>query len=217
PGHAFDPAKPVNLSRNNTGLKELPPAQPAFIWYPYDVSPDFPQVGTGGRNAMAGPVYYSDLYPENTRLPDYFDGKLFIYEWIRGWIKVVTMDSNGDFVKMEPFMPNTKFNSLIDMELGPDGKLYLLEYGSGWFSQNPNAALSNIDYNAGNRSPQVKDLAVSKTSGMAPLAVEITANAADPENDPLTYRWNLGNGETKETTEPKLEYTYEQNGDFSVS
>jgi cytochrome c len=217
PGQAFDPAKPVNLSRNNTGLKELPPAQPAFIWYPYDVSPDFPQVGTGGRNAMAGPVYYSDLYPESTRLPDYFDGKLFIYDWIRGWIKVVTMDSNGDFVRMEPFMPGTTFNSLIDMEMGPDGKLYLLEYGSGWFSQNPNAALSRVDFNAGNRSPQVKDLAVSKTSGMAPLAVEITASASDPENDPLTYRWNLGNGEIKETTEPNLQYTYEQNGDYSVS
>src|SRR5258708_17932899 len=32
---AFDPAHPVNDSRNNTGLRELPPAQPAFIWYPY--------------------------------------------------------------------------------------------------------------------------------------------------------------------------------------
>ncbi len=44
---AFDPAKPVNNSRYNTGIKDLPPAQPAFIWYPYGPSPDFPQVGTG--------------------------------------------------------------------------------------------------------------------------------------------------------------------------
>ena len=57
-GDYFDPARPVNASRNNTGMQNLPPAQPAFIWYPYDASPDFPQVGTGGRNAMAGPVYY---------------------------------------------------------------------------------------------------------------------------------------------------------------
>jgi hypothetical protein len=45
---SFDPKKPVNNSRNNTGIKELPPVQPAFIWYPYAPSPDFPQVGTGG-------------------------------------------------------------------------------------------------------------------------------------------------------------------------
>ncbi|HCX76355.1 MAG TPA: Crp/Fnr family transcriptional regulator, partial [Algoriphagus sp.] len=114
--------------------------------YPYAASPDFPQVGTGGRNAMAGPVYYSDLYQSEGKMPDYFDGKLFIYDWIRGWVKVVTMEENGDFSKMEPFMPNTKFNSLIDMEMGPDGKIYILEYGNGWFSKNPDAGLSRIDF-----------------------------------------------------------------------
>src|SRR6185369_9815017 len=30
----FDPVHPVNNSPNNTGVKELPPTQPAFIWYP---------------------------------------------------------------------------------------------------------------------------------------------------------------------------------------
>jgi cytochrome c len=216
-GQAFDPAKPINPSKNNTGLRDLPPAQSAFIWYPYDVSPEFPQVGTGGRNAMAGPVYYTDLYPEETRLPEYYDGKLFIYEWIRGWIKVVTMNDEGDFIKMEPFMPSTQFNSLIDMEVGHDGKLYLLEYGSGWFSKNENASLARIDYNAGNRSPNVLDIAVDKSSGMAPLEVAFTAEATDPENDPLTYIWDLGNGTTKETSDPTLQHTYEQNGDYSIS
>ncbi|MBK8780075.1 MAG: PQQ-dependent sugar dehydrogenase [Saprospiraceae bacterium] len=31
---SFDPAKPINESRNNTGIQELPPVSPAFIWYP---------------------------------------------------------------------------------------------------------------------------------------------------------------------------------------
>lgn len=216
-GEAFDPAKPINASKNNTGLRDLPPAQSAFIWYPYDVSAEFPQVGTGGRNAMAGPVYYTDLFPEETRLPEYYNGKLFIYDWIRGWIKAVTMNAQGDFVKMEPFMPNTQFNSLIDMEVGQDGKLYLLEYGSGWFSKNENASLARIDYNAGNRSPNVLDIAVDKTSGMAPLTLALTAEATDPENDPLTYVWDLGNGITKETNEPSLEHTYEENGDYTIT
>lgn len=216
-GRAFDAAGPINSSKNNTGIEKLPPAQPAFIWYPYDASPEFPQVGTGGRNAMAGPVYYPDLYPKETRLPDYYNGKLFIYEWIRGWIKVVTMNEDGDYLKMEPFMESTKFNSLIDMEVGPDGRFYLLEYGSGWFSKNENAALSRIDYNAGNRPPTVMGIDVDKTSGMAPLTVEVTAEATDPENDPLTYVWDLGNGETKETSDPQLQYTYEDVGDYSIS
>jgi cytochrome c551/c552 len=72
-----------------------------------------------------------------------------MYDWIRGWIKAVTLRPNGDLDKMEPFMPSTKLSSPIDMEVGPDGKIYLLEYGSGWFAKNPDAALSRIDYNAG--------------------------------------------------------------------
>lgn len=215
-GNLFDPAKPVNSSRNNTGLQELPPAQPAFIWYPYAVSPEFPQVGTGGRNAMAGPVYYTDMFPKKTRLPDYYNNKLFIYEWIRGWIKVVTLKPNGDLDKMEPFMPNTKLNAVIDMEVGPDGKLYLLEYGNGWFSKNPDAALSRIDYNPGNRAPKIVHVAADKTSGILPFKIIVTVEAKDPENSKLSYVWDLGNGVKKETTEPRLEYTFDKAGDYSI-
>ena len=145
-GRQFDPESPINDSPNNTGIQELPPAQPAFIWYPYTESEEFPQVGTGGRNAMAGPVYYTDLYPQETRLPEHFDGKLFIYDWIRNWVKVVTLSPEGDYVAMEPFMGGTEFNAIIDMETGPDGKLYMLEYGRGWFAANPDAGLARIDY-----------------------------------------------------------------------
>jgi cytochrome c len=145
-GATFDPAKPINNARSNTGLKELPPSQPAFIWYPYKVTKDFTEMASGGRTAMAGPVFYSDMFPAETRLPDYYNGKFFIYEWMRNFIKVVTLKSNGDFYVMEPFMEKTKFSAPVDMELGPDGKLYILEYGTAWFSKNKDAGLSRIDY-----------------------------------------------------------------------
>ncbi|OLY93181.1 Glucose/arabinose dehydrogenase, beta-propeller fold [Cnuella takakiae] len=216
-GAAFDPNKPINNSRNNTGIKELPPVAPPFIWYPYAASKEFPQVATGGRNAMAGPVYYTSMFPKETRLPDYYDGKLLIYDWIRGWIKAVTMKENGDFDKMEPFMGNTKFNALIDMEVGPDGKLYLLEYGSGWFSKNPDAALSRIDYNSGNLAPKVAGIKVDRTSGALPLKVVATVDAKDPEQKELKYIWNLGNGQTKETSEPRLEHNFDKAGEYALS
>jgi len=216
-GPAFDPAKPINNSRNNTGLQQLPPAQPAFIWYPYAASKDFPQVGSGGRTAMAGPVYYTDMYPKKTRLPDYYNGKLFIYDWIRNWIKVVTMQPNGDFDNMEPFMQHTKFSNISDMEVGPDGKIYLLEYGTGWFQKNPDAGLARIDYNAGNRPPEITAINVDKTSGDLPLQITATVTAKDPDNDKISYVWNLGNGIKKETTEPKLQYTLSKAGDYNIS
>lgn len=146
PGPLFDPAKPINDSKNNTGIKELPALSPPFIWYPYGISQDFPQMGTGGRTAMAGPTYYSDLYPGKNGLPDYYNGKLFIYEWMRNIIRAVTLDSDGNFYKMEPFMQGTKFAAPVDMELGPDGHIYILEYGLGWFSKNKDSGLSRIDY-----------------------------------------------------------------------
>jgi len=216
-GPLFDPAKPVNNSRNNTGLKELPPVAPAFIWYPYAESKEFPQMGTGGRNAMAGPAYYTDMFPAETRMPDYYNGKVFIYEWMRNFIKVVTLDEKGDFYKMEPFMASTKLAALIDLEVGPDGKLYLLEYGSGWFSKNPDAGLSRIDFTAGNRPPKVGTISTDKASGAIPFTVKISVDANDPERDKLSYLWDLGNGEKKETSEPVLEYKYDKAGDYTIS
>ncbi|MDP9042283.1 MAG: PQQ-dependent sugar dehydrogenase, partial [Bacteroidota bacterium] len=216
-GPAFNPLKPVNNSRNNTGLTELPPAQPAFIWYPYGESKDFPQVGTGGRTAMAGPVYYTDGYPEQTRYPDYFNGKLYIYEWIRGWIKVVTMLPNGDFDKMEPFMQHTRFNAPIDMETGPDGRIYILEYGNGWYEKNPDAGLSVIDFNSGNRAPEIKSVQVSKTTGLLPFSGTVKADVTDPENDSVTYLWNFGNGVIKQTALPQADFTYTIPGDYKIS
>ena len=180
-------------------------------------SADFPEVGAGGRNAMAGPVYYTDMFPKETRLPDYYNGKLFIYEWIRGWIKAVTMLPNGDFDKMEPFMEHIKLANCIDMEVGPDGKLYLLEYGTGWFARNPDAGLARIDYNSGNMAPKITAIRVNKTSGVLPLTIKASVDASDPEGDKMSYLWDFGNGTTRETTGPELDYTFTTAGDYKIS
>jgi glucose/arabinose dehydrogenase len=147
-GAAFDPLAPQNTSRNNTGLRTLPPAQRAFIAYPYAKFSDFPQLGSGSRTAMAGPVVRRALIgvPHAQSIPEYYDGKLFIYDWIRHWVFAVTMAPNGDYVAMERFLPTTKFAAPIDMELGPDGRLYVLEYGIGWFTKNPDAGLARVVY-----------------------------------------------------------------------
>lgn len=147
-GAAYDPAAPVNESRNNTGLRALPPARGAFIWYPYADSPEFPSVGKGGRTAMAGPVYHASRFASSraTALPAYYDGKLFIYDWIRHWIMAVTLRPNGDYEAMERFAPRDSFSAPIDMELGPDGRIYVLEYGKAWFAKNADAGLSRIEY-----------------------------------------------------------------------
>ena len=216
-GATYDPERPINDSRNNTGLRELPKAMPAYAFYPYADTGDFPQVGSGGRNAMAGPTYYADLYPGNTNLPDYYNGKVIIYDWMRGWMKAVSLFPDGTYNKMEPFASDIEVNSLIDMEMGPDGRIYLLEYGSGWFTPNEDSALSYIEFNGGNRPPVIDHLIVDKTSGQLPLEVTASITARDREKDALSYLWDLGDGTTKETTEAQLSHTYDKAGDYSIT
>jgi len=214
-GDPFDAAKPVNDSKNNTGLKELPAVSPPFIWYPYAASPEFPELGTGGRNAMAGPIYYPEFYPKETRMPDYYNGKLIFYDWIRGWVKAVTMNEKGDFEKMEPFIPNIKLNSPIDMEMGPDGKIYILEYGTGWFTKNPDAGLSRIDFNAGNRVPVAK-INIDNITGALPFEVNVSAEgSADPDKDSISYVWHFGK-DVKPSKEAGMRHRFDQAGDYEI-
>jgi len=214
-GDAFNPAAPINNSPNNTGLSTLPPANPAFIWYPYGPSAEFPEVGEGGRTAMAGPVYYTK--PGASPYPAYYNGKLLIYEWIRGWVKAVTMGPKGEYKSMEPFMANVPLAAPIDMEQGPDGKLYILEYGKGWFSKNPDAGIVRIDYLEGNRPPEVKSLTVENTSGLLPYKMTAKVDAKDPDGDALTYIWSLGSGLKKTTTVPQLTHTFNTAGNYAIS
>ena len=209
-GERFDPLKPINDSPHNTGITELPPAQKAFIFYPYADSPEFgPIVGKGGRNAMAGPVYYYDDYPEtDVKFPRHYDGKLFAYEWIRDWIHPVTMTKDGDFVQMEEFMPNTKFSHPIDMQFAVDGSLYVLEYGNTWFAQNDDSRLSRITYNAGNRKP-LAVASVQKKAGAAPMKAEFSSKGTvDYDGDALKYEWTFGKGLPKSNVaNPTFTYT----------
>ena len=155
-GDHFDPAAPVNESPYNYGSRELPPAQPALMWYPYGPSEEFPQLGQGSRSAMAGPFYDTEqLYPIAGRaLPAYYHGKWFIYEWARSWVKVVTLDSaRQGIVQIEDFLPEVPISKPIDLKIGRDGAIYLLEYGNDYFLNNPDARLVRITYSEGNRPP----------------------------------------------------------------
>ncbi|MFT4536731.1 MAG: cytochrome c [Saprospiraceae bacterium] len=216
-GKAFDPAAPINDSRNNTGLIELPPAQKAFVYYPYDKSTDFAGLESGGRNAMAGPTYYYDDYTGDNKLPEAYNEKVIIYDWMRGWMKAVSLNTDGSYSRMEPFASDVKLNNLIDMEMGPNGQLYLLEYGTGWFVQNDDSGLSVVAYNQGNRAPKINEFSASVTSGKLPLTVVFRADAADPELSSLIYKYDFGNGVIQTSTQAIGAATYSEPGMFKAT
>lgn len=217
-GPLFDPARPINDSPYNTGSRELPPAQPAFIWYPYGESEEFPQLGKGSRSAMAGPFYdRENLVPiTNRALPEYYHGKWFIYEWARSWIKVVTLDSaRQEIVQIEDFLPDFKISKPIDFKIARDGAIYLLEYGNDYFLNNPDARLVRISYSERNRPP-VARLEVDETAGGIPFRPSLSALASfdpDPE-DSLSYRWYV-DGELR-GIEAELRPTLSRAGQHSI-
>jgi cytochrome c len=208
-GGAFDPKAPVNDSKLNTGARELPPAQPAMIYYPYARSEEFPALGDGGRNAMAGPVFYRDDYNEaETRFPEYYDGKFFFYDWMRDYIMAATLDETGYVTEFEPFLPGTEFLHPMDMLFGPDGDLYVIEYGRKWFSENSDARLLRIKYIDGNRPP-VPEVQIAQDIGAAPFSLVADAsNSLDYDGDELSVTWLLNDEEIG--TGKKLEYTIEE-------
>ena len=145
-GDTFDAARPVNKSPNNSGIRDLPPAQPALIWYPPGPSTRFPEMGSGARSAMAGPVYHFDAALNSPRkFPADFDNALFIFEWERGWIRTVRLNAEGQLEKIQSFLPQVKFKRPIAMSFGPDGALYLIEWGTAWYN-NKDAQVVRIDY-----------------------------------------------------------------------
>lgn len=210
-----DPAKPINSSPNNKGIRELPPAQPAMIWFGDGPSAKFPLVGKGGQSVMAGPVYYADQFKNaEYRLSDYYDGKLIIYDWVRRWIMAVTLDKDQNYVRMEPFLDHLEPAAPIDLRFAADGSIYMLEYGTNWFSRNMDARLVRITYAAGNRRP-VAGIAADQLVGPAPMTVKLSANgSSDPDRqDKLHYSWSV---EGKTYTYSAISHTFPKPGVYKV-
>ncbi|MBX2822611.1 MAG: ThuA domain-containing protein [Rhodothermaceae bacterium] len=219
-GALFNCQAPVNTSPNNTGATNLPPAQPAWIWYPYAPSVDFPQIPDGGgRTAMGGPIYYYDVDLDSKRkLPEYFDDTVFIYEWARNWVLEVKLDENGDILLINPFITDIQLERPIAMELGPDGALYVLEWGTGFGGNNNNSQLVRIEFARGNRSP-IASLEASPRFGQPPLTVQFSSDGSfDPDpGDLLSFAWDFDGDGTTDSSDPNPSFTYNEIGGFTAS
>lgn len=216
-GEPFDPARPVNTSPFNTGPQELPPAVPAWIWYTYGESAEWPELGAGGRCAMAGPVFHYD--PDRATeasLPASFDNTLFIYEWARNWIMAVHLDDSGNIVKMNRFMPDTPFIRPHELELGPDGCLYLIEWGTGFGGGNDDAVISRLEYCPGGLRPPRVEARALPASGQTPLTVAFTSkgSAARNEESILHFAWDFDGDGTIDATSPNPMHTYQTAGNY---
>ena len=223
-GPLFDVLAPINDSPNNTGTRELPVPQPAMLYYPYGDSQEFPELnGAGGRSACAGPVYhYDESLASNVKFPKAYDQTLFIFEWSRHWVKAVHLDADQKVQQIEAFMPKNRFVRPIDMQFGPEGSLYAVEYGETW-GTNPDARIIRVDYVRGNRSP-VAVASAENNIGKQPLAVSLTSTGSFDKDvdDVMQFEWRAIRSTDVDptprviSTEASPTVTFEEPGVYNV-
>ncbi len=227
PGDPFDPASPVNDSPNRNGARVLPPATPAWVWYPYGQSDEFPMMGSGGRCAMGGPTYRRAWLAERhgalseNALPPSMDGVTFMYEWARGRIFAIRTDESGAALSIEPFLSDRSFARPHELELGPDGRLYLIEWGSEFGGQNTDSRITRIGWYAeGKRPPHVAAKA-EPTNGAVPLRVSFDASGSKPQSAPpgmadapvsLEIGWDFDGDGSIDSRGTKSEHTFTTTG-----
>ncbi|MFJ4709128.1 ThuA domain-containing protein [Streptomyces anulatus] len=230
-GPKFDCSALVNDSPNNTGLRELPPAEPATVWYAYSASAEFPEVGTGGGGPMGGPVY--DYDPDNTyrtKFPEYFEGKAFNYELTRRWFKTFSFQSEdqtftdprfdpvktGDLQSVNGIFEDMEWNQPFDADFGPDGAMYVIDFGlgsgTGRGGSNEGAGIYRIDYVGDGRLPDAK-ISVDRDSGTDPLTVKFSSEGSGlPGDQPVGYAWDFDGDGTTDSTEAAPSHTYTAKG-----
>ncbi len=226
-GAKFNCAAPVNNSPNNTGLTTLPAAKSALVWYAYSASTQFPELGTGGGGPMSGPVY--DYDPANTRttkFPEYFEGKWITYELTRRWFKTLSIHKTaqtfsnprfgptavGDLQSINGIFENMSWIQPFEAEFGPDGSLYVIDFGEGTGSgrggSNAGAGIYRIDYVANGRPPTAK-IAATPDSGRTPLAVTFSsAGSTAGDGSALSYAWDFTNDGSTDSTAANPSFTY---------
>ncbi|MET0237039.1 MAG: carbohydrate-binding protein [Kibdelosporangium sp.] len=201
---------PVNNSFRNTGQQTLPGARAAWIKYGGDNGTP-PEFGGGSESPMGGPVYRFDAnLNSSVKFPASLNGRYFAGEYGRRWIKAIEVTGSGGVGDIGAF-PWTG-TQVMDMNFGPDGALYVLDYGTG----SGNQALWRIEYIGGQNRNPVAVASANRTSGPAPLSVTFSsAGSSDPEGGALSYSWNFGDGTSSTAANPTK--TYSANGNYTAT
>lgn len=209
-GEKFDCAAPKNTSARNTGLTDLPPAHAA--WIAYD-GPSVPEFGDGSESPMGGPVYrYDENNDSPAKFPKEFDGDFFAGEFGRQWIKRIEQGEDGEVTKINDFPWSG--TQVMDMDFGPDGALYVLDYGTGYFNGDENSALYRIENATEGHSPVV-EAGSDVSDGQAPLKVAFTSKVSDEDGDDTKLNWDFGDGATSTEADPS--HTYEADGTYTAT
>lgn len=203
--------------------------EPALLAYDYFTA-DYLTLGTAvgvegsagftGRTAIAGTFYRVPSDDAPFQLPPPYRDALLMAEWTRDIIAAVDIDENGTLRSLTRLLPWERFRRPMDLAVGADGALYVLEFGTSFYGDNADAQLTRIEYSeTGDLSP-VANITASSIAGGAPLTVTFSADGsrAPGRNDSVSeYEWDFDGDGRIDSREASPSFTYEENGRFNAT
>ena len=175
-----------------------------------------PYLRGGGQAIMSGPTYHYDRVNADSGVawPKYWDDKWFIGDESNSANRIaVTVDPAGVPTQTPPAFAETlrqiipggagdaKVQAWMDAKFGPDGALYMLDYGNGFFSLDQNQKLVKISYigGAATPAPVASNVAVQNK----PLTYAFNGSKAGG----VSYKWEFGDGTISTEANPRHTYT----------
>lgn len=170
--------------RDSTTNCGPPPAGMTNPIYYYQHNTVFPTGTANACNSLVGGAFVP-----NGIWPAEYDNTYLFSDFTCGAIFRLKPDGAGGFIRTE-FDTGLGVEAPVAMTFGPHGAtqaLYYVAYNGG--------EVHRIAFTgSANRAPTAVALA-DPTSGPAPLDVSFDGRgSSDPDNDPLTYEWDFGDG-----------------------
>ncbi len=143
--------------------------------------------------ANVGGVFYN-----GTDFPEAFRGLYFHADFATNWIKTVAFDANHRPTQVADFATG---GAPVFLATHPTlGALYAVDLGAG--------EIYKIVYAPGGNLAPTAAASASATLGPAPLSVDFSsAGSLDPDNLPLTFLWDFGDGTTSTLPSPTHVFT----------
>lgn len=146
----------------------------------------------GGYAAIGGPTM------PGLSMPNGYQNSSFHGDYASGWIRRFKFDENDLPVSVHDFA--TGLGNITWIGGGPDGCVWYIRYNS--------SQLRRICYTLAVDLPPVAVAAQDIQFGPGPLTVQFTGSgSSDPENLPLTYLWNFGDGQNSTAPNPQHVYS----------
>ena len=173
-----------------------------------------PPIASYSHSSGEGGAITGGAFIQGTNYPQAYQGAYFFADYVRGSIQYLPLQGGGSLGPITDFASSTDVFTPVDLTQGPDGNLDILIIATD-FTIPTGSVVRLIYVGSGNHAPRPVATA-TPSSGYAPLEVGLSsAGTSDPDGDPLTCRWNFGDG--VQASGCDLRQTYAQNGSYAAT